>query len=104
MTDVKELKLVKLAFLFFVVFFFFIRTHARTSPACAQPSKVLSSLFFLQEHLEKDAMNRVMFLAPKVKLAEQQYIRFSKYFPKITYFRCGRMRSSPAPFSEVLSM
>ncbi|XP_076451112.1 ATP-dependent RNA helicase DHX58-like [Babylonia areolata] len=46
----------------------------------------------------------VLFMAPKVKLAEQQYHRFLKYFPDVTYLRTGKSRSSNAPFSELLKM
>ncbi|KAK7473369.1 hypothetical protein BaRGS_00035417 [Batillaria attramentaria] len=57
---------------------------------------------YVQEYLSKPGLGRVVFLAPKVKLAEQQYRRFQHFFPKTTYFRCGRSRSSTAPFRELL--
>nr|KAG5689284.1 hypothetical protein BaRGS_033076 [Batillaria attramentaria] len=47
---------------------------------------------YVQEYLSKPGLGRVVFLAPKVKLAEQQYRRFQHFFPKTTYFRCGRYR------------
>ena len=55
-----------------------------------------------QELLERPGLNRIVFLAPKVKLALFQFARFLQYFPKDTYFRCGQARSSNAPFSELL--
>ena len=55
-----------------------------------------------QEQLSKPGVHRVVLMAPKVKLAEQQYHRCCDFFPKVTYFRCGRARSSTAPFSELL--
>lgn len=57
---------------------------------------------YVQDYLSKSGLGRVVFLAPKVKLAEQQYRRFVHFFPKDTYFRCGRSRSSNAPFKELL--
>ncbi|KAK7473348.1 hypothetical protein BaRGS_00035396 [Batillaria attramentaria] len=59
-------------------------------------------LKYMQEFLSRSMYGRVMFLAPKIKLAEQQYRRFEHYYPTSTYFRCGRSRSSTAPFSELL--
>lgn len=57
---------------------------------------------YVQDHFSKPGINRVMFLAPKVKLAEQQFNRFRDFFPNVTYFRCGKTRSSKSPFSELL--
>nr|KAG5689282.1 hypothetical protein BaRGS_033074 [Batillaria attramentaria] len=59
-------------------------------------------LKYVQEFLSKNKRARVVFLAPKIKLAEQQYHRFEHYFPASTYFRCGRSRSSDEPFSQLL--
>ncbi|KAK7115822.1 ATP-dependent RNA helicase DHX58-like [Littorina saxatilis] len=64
--------------------------------------KTFVVLKYVKEYLSRPGLNRVVFLAPKVKLAEQQYHRFRKFFPKVTYFRCGKSRSSTAPFAELL--
>ncbi|KAL8570809.1 hypothetical protein ACOMHN_006958 [Nucella lapillus] len=69
--------------------------------------KTFPVLKYAQEHLSGKDMSRtrrVVFLAPKVKLAYFQYLRFRRYFPQQTYFRCGRLRSSPAPFAELLHL
>ncbi|XP_076465243.1 antiviral innate immune response receptor RIG-I-like [Babylonia areolata] len=64
--------------------------------------KTFIVLRYMQEHLSQTGRRRVVFLAPKVKLAEQQYHRFQEFFMHATYFRCGRYRSCSSPFSELL--
>nr|KAG5689285.1 hypothetical protein BaRGS_033077 [Batillaria attramentaria] len=65
--------------------------------------KTFIVLKYTQEVLSKADAKSVVFMAPKVKLAEQQYRRFQFFFPRMTYFRVGRSRNAncDAPFAEL---
>ncbi|XP_070210700.1 ATP-dependent RNA helicase DHX58-like isoform X2 [Littorina saxatilis] len=67
--------------------------------------KTFIVLKYVQEYLRRPGpLKPVVFLAPKVKLVEQQYKRFKYFFPDVTYLRTGRSRSNNAPFSELLTL